>query len=183
MSSLFGIRPGRQDPELAAATRRRRAAFARDIGDEMALARDLQPTRRRRPLGWLALAVVLLALVGGIPLLSGRGGLVPANCEQPAVGLTRSEAAPGDRIGWQVAGPPDGRYAVALDSDTVAADAGGRLSAPGGVLLAGPFAMEDCRSSQALMDVPSAPGRHTVTLFHRGASGYARVASALLQVG
>jgi hypothetical protein len=183
VSSLFGIRPGRQDPELAAATRRRRAAFAKDIGDEMAFARDLQPTRRRRPLGWLAMAVVLLALIGGIPLFSGRGGLVPANCEQPAVGLTRSEAAPGDRIGWQVAGPRDGRYAVTLDGDAVVADGNGRLTAPGGVLIAGPFAMDDCRSSQALMDVPSAPGRHTVTLLHEGASGYAPVASASLQVG
>ena len=186
VSEVFGGARGRRDPELARAAQRRREAFARDIGDERGRAFAYQPPgRRRRPWsGIIGIGLLVFAGLGAIPLLRGSdGGLVPRQCERPAVGTAGETVPPGGRTAWQVAGP-DSEYVVALDGGRVTVDAAGAVDVTSGRLLAGPFRLSGCRSAQTLFDAPGESGSHEVTLFRRtGGSGYARVASAELTVG
>jgi hypothetical protein len=187
VSFVFGGRPGKQDPELAKAAARRREAFARDIGDEYgrAFAHEV-PRQRRRWTSIIGLVLILFAGFGAIPLLRGSGGgLVQRQCDRPVIGASAGVVSPGGQAAWQVAGPNGGDYAVAVDSDGVAVDKSGAVTVTSGQLLAGPFRITDCRSTQTLFDAPSEPGSHEITLFQRDAktAKYSAVADDVLKVG
>ena len=189
MSFLFGGPTPQDDPERAEAARRQREAFARDIGDEHTLAWSRQRpsgVRRRRWSPLIFVVLVLFAFLGAIPLLrsGGDGGIVRRQCAQPVVGVSADRVTPGHRAAWQVSGPETGPYVVAVDAEraTVSA-AGAAAAAPSGTILAGPFALPDCRSQQTLFDAPPVPGKHLVTLFRRTPTGYSAVAQTVLNVG
>jgi hypothetical protein len=185
VSYVFGGRPGKQDPELAKAAQRRREAFARDIGDEQgrAFAHE-EPPRRRRWSGVVGLVLVLFAGFGAVPLLRGsEGGLVSRQCDRPAIGVSSGRVLAGDQAAWQAAGPDSGEYVVTLDSGAVAVGRGGAVTVPSGRVLAGPFRLADCRSTQTLFEAPAGHGTHTVTLFQRTSTTFAAVASEGLKVG
>jgi hypothetical protein len=188
VSYVFGGRPGKQDPELAKAAQRRRAAFAKDIGDEYGRAFAHEPPpRKRRWTGIVGLVLVLFAGFGLIPLLRGSdGGLVRVSCDQPAVGVSAGTVLPGDKAAWQVAGPDSGEYVITIDG-------GGKITAPpsGGVrtdvglVLAGPFRITGCRSTQTVFTAPTNRGTHEITLYRRASSAaaFAPVAGDALKVG
>jgi hypothetical protein len=181
---FFGGRPAKRDPELAKAGVRRREAFARDIGDEhgRAFAHE-EPRRRSRWTSLLGLGLVLFAGVGLIPLLrGGDGGLLPVQCDRPAVGVSAGLVAPGRQAAWQVAGP-DGEYVLTLDSGGVRVAAGGAVVATSGRVLAAPFRLAGCRSAQTLFDAPTDRGSHELTLFQRTGTTYQPMASDTLKVG
>jgi hypothetical protein len=186
---LFGGGPGRRDPELAAAARRRREAFARDIGDEQGLAASREePVTRRRRRRWTPLIFIVLVLfstVGAIPLLRAGnvGGIVRPQCDHPVVRVSAGEVRPGHQAAWQAAGPAQGPYVITLDAAKVTVTAGEAVTVPSGRLLAGPLSLSGCRSRQTLFDAPTEPGEHLVTLFRRTASGYQGVARTVLRVG
>jgi hypothetical protein len=184
---LFRAGPGRRDPELAAAARRRREAFARDIGDEHALARAREEPVTRRRRRWtpvIFVALVLFATVGAIPLLraGSAGGIVRQQCERPVIGVSVGPVQPGHQAAWQAAGPAEGPYVLTLDADEITVNPGGTVTVRSGRLLAGPLDLTGCRSRQTLFDAPSERGDHLLTLFRRTPSGYARVARATLKV-
>lgn len=185
MSYIFGGQPGRQDPELAKGARRRRQAFARDIGDErgLAFAHEL-PRRRRRWSGIVGLVLLLFAGLGAIPLLRGSGGgLVSTQCDTPAVAASAGVVSPGGRAAWQVAGPDGRDYVVALDSDGVRVDRAGAVTAVGGQILAGPFRLTGCRSEQTLFVAPAVRGPHLVALYQLTDGAYRSVAADQVKVG
>jgi hypothetical protein len=184
VSFLFGGRQPRQDPEMAAAQRRQRAAFAADIGDEKgrAFAHEL-PIRRGRWTAILGLVLLVLAAVAVVPLLrGGPGGLVRADCVQPDIGASAGLIQPGSRASWQAAGPADTDYVVTLDAGAVRGTAAA-VTPDTGRILAGPLRLTDCRSAQTLFDAPTGSGHHDLRLFHRTNSGWVAVASADLKVG
>jgi hypothetical protein len=184
VSFVFGGRPGKQDPELAKAAQRRREAFARDIGDEhgRAFAYEL-PRARRRWSGIVGLVLLLFAGFGAVPLFRGSdGGLVSRQCDQPALGVSAGTVSPGNQAAWQVAGPDSGDYVVALDSGGVAVDGSGAVTAVSGRVLAGPFRLTDCRSTQTVFDAPTGSGTHEITLFRRTSANYVAVAAEGLKV-
>jgi hypothetical protein len=189
VSFLFGGAPGRKDPELAAGLRRQREAFARDIGDEHALARSREePVTRRRRRRWtpvIFVALVLFATIGAIPLLrvGSAGGIVRPQCDKPVIGVSAGKVQPGQLAAWQASGPAEGTYVLALDADEVTIGAAGRVTVESGRLLAGPLSLSGCRSHQTLFHAPAQPGEHLLTLFQRTPSGYQRVARAVLKVG
>jgi hypothetical protein len=188
VSFLFGARRPREDPELAAGERRRQEAFARDIGDEHALAwsraRPVGVRRRRRWTPAVFVGLVLFATLGAIPLLraGSAGGLVRRQCDQPVIGLSAGRTQPGHEASWQVAGPRDVMYVLTLDADRVTVSGSGGVAATPGRILAGPFDLPDCRSTQTLFAAPTEPGDHLVTLFRRTADGYQAVARTTLKV-
>lgn len=181
MSFLFGGGSGRKDPELAAAARRRREAFAADIGDERARAfAHVEPRGPNRRTGLLLVVLVVFAGLSLIPVLRGpAGGLVEVRCDQPAVGVSSELVAPGGRAAWQASGPDTDDYVVALDSTSVRPDG----TVEGGRVLAGPIRLDGCASAQTLFDAPTTRGPHQVTLFRRTPDGYSSVASDTLRVG
>lgn len=184
MAFLFGGGSPRTDAEQEAGARRRRVALARDLGDELSLARNVEPRpARQRRGGWIALALVGLALVGGVKLIGGDNQLVPQDCRRPRIGLSAVQVSAGASVGWQVAGPPEVPYAVVLDGPATAAGDDRRVDVDAGSLVAGPFTVTGCRTSAALLTAPAAPGGHTVVLLARSSDGYRRVANLPLTVG
>ena len=187
VSYVFGGRPGKQDPELAKAAQRRREAFARDIGDEYGRAFAHEPPpKRRRWSSIIGLVLVLFAGFGLIPLLRGSdGGLVRASCDQPAVAASAGTVPPGGKAAWQAAGPDTGEYVVTLDGGKVTTDPSGAVRTDAGRILAGPFRISGCRSTQTVFDAPTDRGTHEITLYRRApnTATFASVADDSLKVG
>jgi hypothetical protein len=176
---------GRRDPERAAAARRQRERFARDVGDEVGLAWAHEPRRTRSKFTvGTAVVFVLFAGLGALPLLlgSGKGGLIQADCDTAGVRLSSADLAPGQSFSWQAAGPEAGPYLVTIDATAVTEDASGTASPSGGRVLAGPTDLTGCRSAGALSTAPEASGVHEVTLFRRTAGRWERAAAAPLTV-
>jgi hypothetical protein len=187
VSILFGgSHEDRRDPEAAEAARRQRAAFAADIGDEhgRAWAHEApRPRRRRRASVLIFIVLVAFAALGSIPLFrSTGGGLLQPNCTTPVLDLSPGRVQAGDQVAWQAAGPDQGRYVVALDSEELRVAGDGTPDAGGGQILGGPFAMSGCRSTQTVFRAPPRSGVHVVTLFRDRGAGYQAVASDTVQV-
>jgi hypothetical protein len=175
---------GRHDPGKDAAARRQRARFARDVGDEQGQAWAHEP-RRKRSKFTIGTTAFLLAfvLLGALPLLLHKGdGLVPVNCDTPAVEVGPARVNAGTDFAWQAAGPQAGPYVVTLDASVVTGPATGPVRLDSGRLLAGPTELSGCRSAQTVADGPGTEGSHEVALFRRSASGWDRVAVVLLDV-
>lgn len=176
---------GRRDPGKDAAARRQRARFARDVGDEQGQAWAHEPRRKRSKLT-LGTAAVFIAFIvlGAVPMLLHEGGtgLVEASCDAPAVEAGPARIKVGTDFAWQAAGPVIGPYVVTLDAATVTGPPTGPVTVDGGRVLAGPTSLSGCRSAQTVTAGPATKGSHEVTLFRRSATGWDRVAVALLDV-
>jgi hypothetical protein len=183
VSSLFGSgrRADGRDPELAEATRRRERAFARDIGDEAALARDDQP-RYRRPKLWLLILLLVVAIVGGIRATRHPSGPeIAKSCTTPALAFSATSVQHGDSVEWTGTGPSAGRYVLVLDGTPTSVDAKNRVKVAGGRALTGSFTMSDCIVHSAF-DAPKSAGVHQLRLFHRANGDFQLVAHAQLRV-
>jgi hypothetical protein len=176
---------GRRDPGKDAAARRQRARFARDVGDEHGQAWAHEPRRRRSKLTvGVAVVFVVFVVLGALPLLlhKGDGGLVQPNCDTPAVEAGPGRIKAGANFAWQAAGPVIGPYVVTLDASAVTGPPTGPVAVDGGRVLSGPTGLSGCRSAQTVTAGPTAKGSHEVALFRRSATGWNRVAVALLDV-
>jgi hypothetical protein len=158
--------------------------MARDLGDEQGQAWAHEP-RRKRSRVTVGAAVLLLAfaVLGALPMLLNHGdGLLPADCARPAVEVGAGRVPTGRDFAWQAAGPEQGPYVVTLDAAAVTGPAAGPVAADAGRVLAGPTGLTGCRSTQTLARGVSTTGTHEIALFRRTASGWDRVAVALLTV-
>jgi len=184
VSSPFGgsRRADGRDPELAEASRRRERAFARDIGDEQALARDDQP-RYRRPRMWLFVLLVVIALVGGYRAVkhSGGGPQITKSCTTPALALAHASVHRGDSVEWSGTGPAAGTYILVFDGTPTQVDSNGNVTVSGGSRGIGPFAMDKC-IARSSVKAPHSAGSHTLRLFHRTNGGFLLVAHIALKV-
>ena len=176
---------GRHDPGKDAAARRQRARFARDVGAEQGQAWAHEPRRKRSKLT-IGTAAVFIAFVvlGALPMLLHKGGngLLQANCDTPAVEAGPARIKAGTDFAWQAAGPVIGPYVVTIDASTVTGGPSGPVTVDSGRVLSGPTGLTDCRSAQTVTTGPTTKGSHEVTLFRRSATGWDRVAFALLDV-
>jgi len=177
VSFLFGG-SGRdpRDQELAAANRRRERKFARDIGDERALARGDEP-RYRRPGLWLLAFIGVVLVVGGYRAFQG-GGTVPItkSCTTPALAIGVSSVGTGSDLEWSATGPADGHYLLVLDGTP---DRAGTVS--GGAAASSGFVMSGC-VTHSTYKVKATTGSHQVRLFRRTEGDYSLVATKPLTV-
>jgi hypothetical protein len=183
VSSLFsgGRRIDGRDPEFAEGTRRRERAFARDIGDEQALARDDQP-RYRRPRLWLLVAILAVLVIGGYRAVRHTSGpQITKSCSTPALALASPAVSHGDSVEWSGTGPTGGRYVLVLDGTPTQVDSDNRVSVSGGTALSGSFTMSGCLVHSAF-DAPKSAGTHTLRLFHRTNGAFQLVAHTALRV-
>lgn len=163
---------------------RQRIRMARDLGDEQGQAWAHEPRRKQsRFTVGAAIALIAFAGIGALPLFfHGGDGLLPANCDRPAVEVSGGRVSAGQDFAWQAAGPEQGPYVVTIDAATVTGPAVGPVAADAGRVLAGPTGLAGCRSAQTLASGATATGPHEIALFRRTAAGWDRVAVALLEV-
>lgn len=183
VSFLFGAGRDTRDPELVAANRRARLAFARDIGDEQTLARQDESPRYRRPSLWLFVFVVVVAAIGLLRAVNHHGKSVPIgrSCTTPGLALAASSAIAGSDLDWSATGPAAGRFVVVADGRPTSADPQGKVTATGGRALTPLFPMSDCVTHSTLV-APEATGSHVLRLYRRTDSGFDLVASRPLTV-
>ncbi len=175
----------RRDRGEDGAAARQRARLARDLGDEQGQAWAHEPRRKRSKFtAGSAIALLAFAGLGAVPVFLGGsdGQLLDAGCDRPAVEVGTDRIAAGRDFAWQAAGPERGPYVVTIDAATVTGPASGPVTADTGRVLAGPITLPGCRSAQTVVAGPTAEGMHEVVLFRRTASGWERVAIALLDV-
>ena len=182
MSFIFGGVRGREDPELAAGNRRSAQHYARDIGDERVLAGDRATIRRGNHWAWLAVAVVVLAVLA---FTSSRGAdEVPltANCSTPAIGVSSSQVTRGQTMYVRVTGPDDTDLVLTVDGEPVRGDAGSTVDyteTPAGPALR----LTQCLSPDLALAAPAGDGPHAIALLALAADGTtAQVAAITIQV-
>ncbi len=170
MSFIFGGVRGREDPELAAGNRRSAQRYARDIGDERALAGDRPAIRRGNHWAWLAVAVVVLAVLA---FTSSRGAdQVPltADCDSPAIGVSSSQVVRGQTMYVRLTGPDETDYVLTVDGEPVRGDAGSTVSyteTPAGPAIR----LVQCLSPDLALAVPAGDGPHEFALLRLAADG------------
>jgi hypothetical protein len=182
VSFIFGGVRGREDPELTAGNRRSAVHLARDIGDERALAGERPTIRRGNHWVWLAVAVVVLAVLG---FTSSRGAdEVPlaADCTTPAIGVSSSSVTAGQTMYLRIAGPDGTPYVVTLDGQPVRGSAGSTVrytETPAGPA----FELTQCLSPSLALAAPAGDGPHEVAVLAVADDGTSRqVAATTLQV-
>ena len=182
MSFIFGGVRGREDPELAAGNRRSANHYARDIGDERALAGDRPTIRRGNHWAWLAVAVVALAVLA---FTSSRGAdEVPltANCSTPAIRVSSSQVVRGQTMYVRLTGPDDTDFVLTVDGTPVRGDAGSTVDyteTPAGPALR----LAQCLSPDLALAVPAGDGAHELALQRLAADGSTiQVAAVTIQV-
>lgn len=182
MSFIFGGVRGREDPELAAGNRRTAVHYARDVNDERALADDRPAIRRGNHWVWLAVAAVVLAVLG---FAGARGdGDVPlaADCRTPAIGVSSSQVSAGAVLYYRLTGPDGVRYVVTLDGEPVRGDAGSTVSyteTPAGPALA----LAQCLSPSLAIAAPAGDGPHRIAMLALAEDGSTdAVATVTVQV-
>ncbi|SCX45369.1 hypothetical protein SAMN03159343_1576 [Klenkia marina] len=182
MSFIFGGVRGREDPELAAGNRRSAAHFARDIGDDRALADDRPTIRRGNHWAWLAAAVVVLAVLG---FTSSRGAdevELAANCTTPAVAVSSSQLTRGQTFYVRLAGPDGTDYVVTVDGEPVRGSAGSTVTyteTPAGPALR----LTQCLSPGLALAAPAGEGPHRVAVLELALDGTTtEVAATTVQV-
>lgn len=182
MSFLFGGGArGRANPEMAEGRRRSELRFARDIGDEAALVRDLEPPRRRVKM-WPVAVVAVVMVLGGLGLLPRINRVdIARSCTTPALALQQYDADPGAALEWKATGPSTGDYVLVADGGAVTAH-GDQVRVDGdGTALSPVFQMTDCLVDQSLV-APAHSGTHTLRLLHRTGAEFTEVASVALHV-
>jgi hypothetical protein len=177
VSFVFGGVRGREDPELRAANRRTQLHYARDVNDERALADDRPPVPRSRHWTWLAVAVVVMAVLA---VAGGRGAPdVPltADCRTPAIGVATSAVTAGQALRYRLTGPDDVPYVVTLDGEPVRGDAGSTVAYTASPV--GPqLELQQCLSPTLLLAAPAGDGPHRLAML-RVEDGVARQVAAV----
>jgi hypothetical protein len=178
VSFLFGGVRGREDPELAAANRRARLHYARDLNDERALADDRPTIRRGRNWFWLAVTVVALAVLS----VSGSRGAdqvpITADCSMAAIAVSSSDVPAGQALRFRLTGPDDADYVVTLDGVPVRADAGGAMTYT--ETAAGPaLRLQQCLSPTLPLTLPAGDGAHELALLRLAGDGSTTSAAAV----
>jgi hypothetical protein len=172
VSFVFGGGRGREDPELAAGNRRTRLHYARDVNDERALAEDRPALHRSRHWTWLAVAVVVMAVLA---VAGGRGAEdvpLPADCDSAAIGVQTSAVTAGQPLRFRLTGPDDAPYVVVLDGEPVRGYAGSTVSyteSPVGPQLE----LRQCLSPTLTVATPAGDGPHRLGLLRVAADGTA----------
>jgi hypothetical protein len=178
VSFIFGGVRGREDPELTAGNRRTRLHYARDVNDERALADDRPAIRRSRNWMWLAVAVVVMAVLG---FAGGRGeDEVPltADCSTAAIAVSSSQVTAGQALRYRLTGPDDADYVVTLDGTPVRGDAGSTVSYT--ETAAGPaLQLQQCLSPTLLLAAPAGDGPHELALLRLTDGGGTTQAAAV----
>jgi hypothetical protein len=173
VSFIFGGGRGREDPELAAGNRRTRLHYARDVNDERALADDRPTVHRSRHWTWLAVAVVVMAVLA---VAGGRGaGDVPlaADCRTPAIGVETSAVTAGQPLRFRLTGPDDAPYVVTLDGEPVRGNAGSTVSYTESAV--GPqLELRQCLSPTLMVATPAGDGPHRLAMLRVAPDGTAR---------
>jgi hypothetical protein len=171
MSFIFGGVRGREDPELTAGNRRTRLHYARDVNDERALSADDRPTiRRGRNWTWLALAVVVMAVLGFAGSRGAEEVPITADCSTPAIAVASSEVTAGQPLRFRLTGPDDADYVVTLDGAPVRGNAGSTVSYT--ETAAGPaLQLQQCLSPTLLLAAPAGDGPHELAMLRLTGDG------------
>jgi hypothetical protein len=171
MSFIFGGVRGREDPELVAGNHRTRLHYARDVNDERALAAADRPTiRRGRNWTWLAVAVVVMAVLGFAGSRGAEEVPITADCSTPAIAVASSEVTAGQALRLRLTGPDDVAYVVTLDGAPVRGDAGSTVTyaqTPAGPALR----LQQCLSPTLLLAAPAGDGPHELVMLRVAADG------------
>lgn len=138
-----------EDPEVAAAARRRQESHLRDIGDEAGLYRLGQP-RTRKPRAWLMVVAIAFVVVAGYLAFRGGKVAIDRNCEAAALQVGSQEVATAAELPWSATGPNGGSYAVEFG------DQSDRRT----------FNMADCLADGRI-NAPDRVGTYVLRLLHR----------------
>jgi hypothetical protein len=178
MSFIFGGVRGREDPELVAGNRRTRLHYARDVNDERALADDRPTIRRNRNWTWLAVTVVVLAVLGFVGGRSADEVPITADCSTPAIAVASSEVVAGQALRYRLTGPDDTDFVVTLDGAPVRGNAGSTVSYT--TTAAGPaLRLQQCVSPTLLLAAPAGNGPHQLAVLAVDADGTTTPAAAV----
>jgi hypothetical protein len=182
VSFIFGGVRGREDPELAAGNRRTRLHYARDVNDQRALADDTPPIRRGRNWTWLAVAAVVMGVLGFAGSRGAEEVPITADCDTAGIAVATSEVTAGTALRFRLTGPDDTDYVVTLDGAPVRGDAGSTVSYT--ATAAGPaLRLQQCLSPTLLLAAPAGDGPHELAVLRLAADGAAtQVAAATVTV-
>jgi hypothetical protein len=170
VSFIFGGVRGREDPDLVAGNRRSRLHYARDVNDERALADDRPTIRRGRNWTWLAVAVVVMAVLGFAGSRGADEVPLTADCDTAAIGVASSEVTAGQALRYRLTGPDDADYVVTLDGAPVRGDAGSTVSYT--ETAAGPaLQLQQCLSPTLLLAAPAGDGPHELAMLRVAGDG------------
>jgi hypothetical protein len=178
VSFIFGGVRGREDPELRAGNRRTRLHYARDINDERVLADDRPVIRRSRHWTWLAVAVVVMAVLAFAGSRGAEDVPLTADCDTPAIGVATSAVTAGQALRLRLTGPDDTRYVVTLDGAPVRGDAGSTVTyteSPVGPQLE----LQQCLSPTLLLASPAGDGPHRLAMLAVAGDGTTRQVAAV----
>lgn len=182
MSFIFGGVRGREDPELAAGNRRSAEHLARDIGDERTLAGERPTIRRGNHWAWLAVLVVVLAVLAATSSRGADEVPLEANCTTPAIAVSSSQLTRGQTFYVRLAGPDGTDYVVTVDGAPVRGDAGSTVAyttTPAGPALQ----LTQCLSPGLALAAPAGDGPHEVAVLAVAADGTAtEVATTTVRV-
>jgi hypothetical protein len=176
VSFIFGGVRGREDPELTAGNRRTRLHYARDVNDERALADDRPPIRRGRNWTWLAIAVVVMAVLGFAGSRGPADVPLTAQCDDPWIAVASSEVTAGEPLRFRLTGADDTDYVVTLDGTPVRGNAGSTVTytqTPAGPALR----LQQCLSPTLVLATPAGDGPHELAMLRVAADGTARLAA------
>jgi hypothetical protein len=163
VSFIFGGVRGREDPELTAGNHRTRMHYARDVNDQRALADDRPTIRRSRNWTWLAVAVVVMAVLGFAGSRSGEEVPLTADCDTAAIGVASSEVTAGQPLRYRLTGPDDVDYVVTLDGAPVRGNAGSTVTYA--ETAAGPaLQLQQCLTPTLLLAAPAGDGPHQLAM-------------------
>jgi hypothetical protein len=178
VSFIFGGVRGREDPELAAGNRRTRLHYARDVNDQRALADDSLPIRRGRNWTWLALAAVVMGVLGFAGSRGGEEVPITADCDTAAIAVASSAVTAGQALRFRLTGPDDTDYVVTMDGEPVRGDAGSTVSYT--ATAAGPaLQLQQCLSPTLLLAAPAGDGPHELALLRLAPDGSTTQAAAV----
>jgi hypothetical protein len=178
MSFIFGGVRGREDPELAAGNRRTRLHYARDVNDERALADDRPTIRRSRNWTWLAVAVVVMTVLGFAGSRGADEVPITADCSTPSIAVASSEVTAGQALRFRLTGADDTDYVVTLDGVPVRGAAGSTVSYT--PTAAGPaLRLQQCLSPTLLLAAPAGDGPHELAMLRLARDGSTTQAAAV----
>jgi hypothetical protein len=178
VSFIFGGVRGREDPELTAGNRRTRLHYARDVNDERALADDRPTIRRGRNWTWLAVTVVVLAVLGFAGSRGADEVPVTADCSTPAIAVASSEVTAGQALRFRLTGADDTDYVVTLDGAPVRGAAGSTVAYT--ETAAGPaLQLQQCLSPTLLLAAPAGDGPHQLAMLRLADDGTTTQAAAV----
>ena len=170
MSSLFGAGRSRGDAERAAADRSVRMHYARDVNDERALADERPSIRRSRNWTWLAVAVVVMAVLAFARSRGAEEVPLTADCDDPRIAVETSIVTAGQPLQFRLTGPDDTDFVMTLDGEPVRGDAGNTVTytdTPAGPALQ----LAQCLSPTLRLAAPAGDGPHELAALRVTADG------------